>query len=174
MGIQPQSRSSFGPRRGPGADSRGNFVLDHRRRRSQGRAVRIVLDRDHHRFRWRTIRDDLRSNRCDGVGHRSFGRRTRRRLSVRRNHSRRRVPGRIRVPGCWRAHAVHTANGHGRLRERTGHPDFLGPSSPHPAVRRRSTLRSSQSGSPSSTACLELRRQSRRHSWPSSCLPEPQ
>ncbi len=96
--LEPQGRPPVRPRRGPRSDPRGDLVLDHRRRRPQGRPLRLVLDRDHHLDDRRPDGHDLRRDRRHGARGgpaRQGGQRPR--LALRCDDPRRRDADRVRI-----------------------------------------------------------------------------
>ena len=68
LAVQRPRRSPRRFGRGAGPHSRGHRLLDHRRCRSQGRPVRFVQHRGHHRLHRGPARHDLGGHRRDGAG----------------------------------------------------------------------------------------------------------
>ncbi len=114
-------------RRRPRADPRGHRLRDHRRRRSQGRALRLLLHRGPHRLHRRPPRHDLgrhrRHRRADGHA----GPRPRPRIPARRHGARRPPADRRRFRRPRETHAFRFTFRDDRLRQRAGDPDLSRP-----------------------------------------------
>ena len=129
-------RAARRPRRRAGADPRGDLVLADRRRRPEGRPLRVVHDGGGHRHRRRPAGDDLGGDRRHGARHRRPGQGARRRVPVPRDDRRRPDPGRPRRPEGPEADALRAPVGDDRLRQRAGDPDLPGAGALHPRGRR--------------------------------------
>ena len=127
MARKPPPRPAGGHRRGPGPDPRGHRLLDHRRGRSGGRAVRQLRHRRDHLVRRRTPGHDLGRHRRHGPAHGHPRARPRPGISVRRLHPDRGVPDHRRGAEAGALHQIRLALGDDRLRQLPGHPDLSGP-----------------------------------------------
>ena len=136
MAKQPERRTAVGPRRGPRLDSGGDLVLNHCRRRSEGRPLRLIFYCDHHLDRRGALRHDFGRHRSNGTCLGAAGGRTRRGLPICRHRAGRRTPDRPRLPRSWRADALRSSHRDGRVRERSCHPHLPRPGSSHPLERR--------------------------------------
>ncbi len=127
MGARRHARNPGRHRRGARPHPRGDRVLDHRRGRPEGRALRLVLHRGRHRHRGRAPGDDLGRHRRDGAGDDDAGEGPRPRLPLRRDDPDRPDPARRRRAPARQPDALRLALGRHRLRQRPRHPDLHGP-----------------------------------------------
>ncbi|CAA9579920.1 MAG: Sulfate permease, partial [uncultured Thermomicrobiales bacterium] len=116
-------RLGRGARPHPGGDR----LLDHRRRRPEGRALRLVLDGGRHRLRRRPAGDDLGRDGRHGARDGRPRPGARPPVPLRDDDPDRSPPGRRRVPAARLAHALRLALGDDRLRQRAGDPHLPGP-----------------------------------------------
>lgn len=119
-------RYSLRRARGVGPHPRGHRVLHHRRRRSQGRPVRVLLHRGGHVHRRRSPRHDLRGHRRDGAADGGPGARPRPAVPVCRDHPCRRAAAAGGGVASQQPDALRLSLGGGGLRQRAGHPDLPG------------------------------------------------
>ena len=126
MVRQHPRRRARRPGRRAGADPGSHRVLDHRRRRPQGRPVRVVLDRRGHRVRRRPARHDFRRHRRDGAGDGHPGQGSRPAIPAGGHRADRRAADRRRRAQAGQPDAVRLALGDHRLRQCAGDPDLHG------------------------------------------------
>ena len=126
MVLECPQRPAGGPGGGAGADSRGDRVFHHCRRRPQGGSVRVVLHRRRHCLRRRAPGHDLGRHRCHGAGDGHPGQGAWPAIPAGRHRADRRVADHRRLGAAGRADALRVALGRDRLRQRAGDPDLHG------------------------------------------------